>query len=73
VKIYTDKRLYHGYKFSRGYKKLTIWSFSKLTYMRVGVMVEVPDKGLSHQERYTELCKTVVKQFGFCTCYDPKK
>ena len=66
-------RLLHVYKISRGYKRCTVWSGSKMTHEMLVTSVLVPDKILNRRQRYAAIFSWLVNHCGLPgPCYREK-
>ena len=58
-----------GYKISRGYSRVTIWTFGSMTRCLVFTEIVVPNKELSRKERYKAIAEVLKDVFGFAPVY----
>ncbi len=52
------------YKISPGYRKVTVWSGSKMTHSRVAIMTRTPGPGLTRKQRHMEIARWLYDSFN---------
>lgn len=62
-----------GYKISRAYKRVTMWSFSKHSNHLLHTGICIPDKELNKKQRYEVIAKRLQPILGFKLPYNEKK